>query len=135
MGRIKGNTLPVLEFDTGADPTDLGAFVVNFAFVDGEGESLTMADFAAGVSPVAMEIEFALDFAVDSAYDYFWTNAGDTAVAYEWKVSSASTSQTNPLFSGTCDMPAKPRFGVEAGTDEQTFNVTVQVNTWNKAIV
>lgn len=136
MARIKGNTTPILSFKNGAATLkDLGAYLVSIEFGDGEGDALTMADFAAGVRPVAMTVTFAQDFAVDSAYDYLWSNAGATGVTWHFKASDASTSQTNPDFNGTCTLPAKPYFSVEAGNEEQTFEVEIQLDSYNKAIV
>lgn len=135
MARIKGNNTPVLTFKNGAAALkDVSAWLVSIEFVDGDGEALTFTDFNTGVRPVAISMEFALDFATDSAYDYFYANAGATGVTYHWKPTTAATSQTNPDFSGTVTMPAVPLFGLDASNDYQTFTVEAQCDTFTKAI-
>lgn len=138
MARIKGNVTPLLTFKNGAASAfDFGSDVVSVEFADGAGNAITMSDFANGVSPVQMSVTFVLDFASTASYEYMWNNSGVTGVTYTFQPSNGSASQTNPKFSGTCTMPAKPRFAIAAGdaTSVQTYDVVFQLDTFTKAIV
>lgn len=131
MGSIKGNTEPKVLLGT----TDVGAYVNNIAFVEGDGEPPTFAARAAGYAPVALEIEFLLDFAATGAFEYLWANAGSTAVSYEVKFdTNAATSQTNPRFSGTLTMPNKPLPGMENSGEDQYFSATFALDSYEKSI-
>lgn len=136
MPRIKGNKTPLLTLKVGAaSAVDFGPDVVSVEFTDGEGTQLTMSDFAAGITPKAMNVTYALDFAASAAYEYHWVNSGTAAVVYAFQPSNAAVAQTNPKFGGTLTMPAKPNFAIEAGTDEVTFDVSYELDTWTKVIV
>lgn len=135
MSRLKGNKTPLLSFKIGAASAfDFGADVVSVEFTDGEGSPVTMSDYASGVSPVQMNVTFVLDFAADASYEYLYANAGTTSVTYVFQPETGSPSQTNPKFTGTATLPAKPRFSVEAGTEDTTYDVEIALDTWTKAI-
>ena len=138
MARVKGNVTPLLTFKNGAASAfDFGSEVVSVEFTDGDGGAVTMSDFAAGVAPVAMNVEFVLDFAVASSYEYMWQNAGVSGVTYTFQPAAGAASQTNPKFTGTLTMPPKPRFSIEAGdaTETATYEMSFALDTWTKAIV
>lgn len=137
MARISGNKTPYLSFKVGAASAfDFGTEVVSIEFTDGDGGAVTMSDFANGVSPVQMNVTFVLDFAATASYEYMWTNAGTSGVTYEFRPSTAAASQTNPKFSGTLTMPAKPKFTIEASdaTEVVQYEISYALDTWNKAI-
>ena len=136
MARIKGNTNPTVSFKNGAASlVDLGAYLVSFEVADGDATQVTWSDFATGTAPKALNIEFVLDFAAAGAYEYMYANKGATGVTYTFIPDGGSAiSQTNPKFTGTCTLGAAPNFSAAAGTDQATFTVTVQCDTFTKAI-
>lgn len=135
MAREKGNTTPLFTLKTGAgSAVDFGPDVVSLTFVDGEGGPVTISDYNAGIRPVAIEVEFVLDFAVDKAHQYHWTNAGATNVTYVVQKSSGAVSQANPKFTGTLTMPASPLISLEGSNEALTWSTTYQLDSYTKVI-
>lgn len=136
MPQQKGNVQPLFTLKVGAaSAVDHGPELVSIEFTDGDGSPLTFADYAAGIAPTAINATFALNTDAGKAFDYHWTNAGTSAVAYAFQFSNATVSAANPKFSGTLTMPRTPLFSHEAGdaTTQTTFDVTYQLDTYNKA--
>ena len=135
MGRIKGNTTPVMSFKIGTgSAVDFGAEIVSVEFADGDANQTTMSDYASGNAPKDLNLTAVLDFDADKFHDWLTANAGATDVTYVYQKSNAAVSASNPKFTGTCTLPAKPGFSVEAGTDDSTFDVTIATDTYTKAI-
>ena len=135
MARIKGNTTPLFTLKVGAaSAVDFGTQVASVEFADGDGNQVTMDDYASGSAPKQLNVTFVLDFATSAAFEYHWTNSGATGVTWAFQVSNGAVSQTNPKFTGTLTMPPKPNFSVEAGTDDTTWDVTYELDTYTKAI-
>lgn len=133
---VKGNKTPKFTLKIGAaTATDFGAELRAINVDDGEGEQTTFADFASGNTPKAITIEADLSFGTTALFDYLWTNAGAANVSYELIADGAGTvSATNPKFTGTLTLPAKPNFGLAAGNDKQSFEATFQLDSMTKAV-
>lgn len=130
MAVIRGTRNPVFAFDD----TDFGEELRSVAFAEGEGEAKTFLEYSTGYRPVAVTLTFDLSFSTDSAYDYFFTNAGDAGIAWEYVIDGASTvGPENPRFYGTCTLPPKPLFEIEASADKQSFEIQIQLDTFNKS--
>lgn len=136
MARLKGNQTPLLTFKVGAgSAVDLGTYAVNVSFDDGESDPVTFSDYATGSGSVAMTVEFVTDFASSAAFDYLFTNAGAAGVTWVFQPVPGTVSQDKPKFTGTCTLPRKPYVAMEAGNEDQTFEVTIQCDTYTKVIV
>lgn len=136
MARVFGNKQPLMNFKNGSGTlTELGADVVTWGWADGEGNPVTMADYQAGVTPEKLTVTFVLDFSATSAHEYFHTNAGATGVTYNVSPTTGTVSQTNPKWTGTCTMPKKPQFEIDASTEATTFDVEIALDNRNRVIV
>lgn len=59
------------------------------------------------------------DYGTATIWDYIWTNAGATGVAFLYKPYGGAASTSKPHFSGTLKVGAKP--GSIGGTAGETF--------------
>jgi len=129
---IKGNKTPVFSFKIGsASAVDFGGALRSVSFGDGEGEATTFNDYATGVRPVAVTLTADLEFGTGKLFNFLTTNSGASNVTWEYRVSDETPSASNPKFSGTCTLPAKPLPSVEAGNDKQSFEVEIQLDAFN----
>lgn len=131
MSVIRGNRNPSFVF---AESNDFGEELRSVGFDEGEGEATTFYEFSVGYRPVAVTLTFDLSFDADSAYNYFFTNAGSSNVEWEYVIDGeAAVSASNPRFFGTCTLPPKPLFELEASTEKQSFEIEVQLDSFDKA--
>jgi hypothetical protein len=88
---------------------------------EADDSDISFADLGAGAGlNWALEFEAFSDYATGSLWDYIWTNAGDTGVAYLLKpYGNATASATQPHFSGTLKVGNKP--ANIGGTVNETF--------------
>lgn len=134
MPVIRGNVTPKVEFKIGAATAkDVTGALRSYAFADGEGEVTTFTERAAGLRPAAVTLTFDLEFGTGSAYDYFATEAGKTATFTLLVDGSKAVSADNPAFTGTATMPAVPFFEVEQSNEKASFEVEVQLDSFNYA--
>jgi hypothetical protein len=96
---------------------------------ESEDDFTTFADLAAGGSfQWFFDIEAASDFGTGSLWNYVWSNAGDTDVAFVFKpYGNATPSATQPHFTGTLSVGGKPAVGGEAG-EVWSFEVRFDVD-------
>lgn len=131
---IKGNKTPVFSFKIGsASAIDFGAELRSISFGDGEGEQTTFNDFATGARPVAVTLTADLSFGADKFYNWLMANAGTANVTWTHQVETGTVSPTNPKWSGTCTLPAKPLFELEASNDKASFEVEIQLDSFDFA--
>ena len=132
---VKGNAVPLLTFKVGTNSAvDLGQDLINFGNTDSDGGQVTAADYANGDAGVTLELEFALNWALDGAYEYLFQNAGKKATYAYQRDSESPISQENPKWTGTCTLGVKPRWAVNAGNDASTFTTTVETDSWDKTV-
>lgn len=122
--RITGKTN--LVFELGG--TDFGADVSSISLTneDADSDVTTFADAAAGgAKQWYFEVTAVSGTNTGSLWDYLWTNSG-TTVAYAYAPhGNATPSATQPHFTGSVAIGAKPPIGGEAG---QTFTFDIRLD-------
>jgi hypothetical protein len=135
----RGNIVPFLTITvSGSTPSaaiNLADDVINAVLVDGDGEPLTVSDFASGTSSKALECEFLYSGKTGTIFDFLWKNSGKTASIVFGEFGNGTAAADKPVITATATLPAKPNFGVTAGLDEATFESTIQLDTYDRQAV
>lgn len=134
MTVIKGNLLPsfTLKLGTGT-AVEFGTELRSIKQGEGEGEVTTFAQRAAGLRPVAITVEADLDMGTGKLYNFLVANAGAANVAWSYKISSGAVSASNPLYSGTCTLPAVPLFDAEQSAEALSYEVVFETDSFSVA--
>lgn len=125
-GKYKGKTLSLTIAGTEYN-MDCKKVILNNE--ESEDDFTTFADLAAGGAiQWFFEIEAVSDFGTGSLWNYVWSNAGTSAVAFVFKpYGNATASATQPHFTGTLNVGPKPPVGGEAG-EVFSFEARFEVN-------
>ena len=122
--RIKGKglTLKIGGTDYAIDATAISLEA------DDSTDGLTFSEVTSGARNWKFVVEAIQSTDNASFWSYLWTNAGSTSVAFifsPWGNTSATSSQ--PIFTGTLQVPRKPDFGGTAN-ENFTFSFELPVN-------
>lgn len=88
-------------------------------------DGLTFSEVTSGARNWKITVEAIQSTDNASFWSYLWTNAGSSSVAFifsPWGNTSATSSQ--PIFSGTVQIPRKPDFG---GVANENFSFTFEL--------
>jgi hypothetical protein len=133
---IRGNVVPFLTITvSGSTPSaaiNLADDVINAVLVDGEGDPLTVSDYASGTSSKALECEFLYSGKTGAIFDFLWKNSGKTATIVYGQFGNGTAAADKPVITATATLPAKPNTGTSAGLDEATFESTIQFDTYDR---
>lgn len=92
----------------------------NIVSEDADSGATTFADVAAGGGKDwFLDVAAVSDYGTGSLWNYIWSNAGTTGVAFMLKpYGNSAASAAKPHFSGTLVVPGKPNIG---GTADEVF--------------
>lgn len=132
----RGNVTPYIQLSNlSGSPSAIapGDDAISVNLVDGDSDNRTFSDYSSGNASKALECEFIYSGATGSIFDVLWNNSGRTGVSVTWSPTGNSVAAAGkPVFSGTCTLPPKPNLETEAGTDEYSFTVTIQLDSYTR---
>ena len=120
MARIKGNALTVT-----IDSVEYKTHLTSIRLEQAEADSkfVTFADAAAGGSyEWTMSGSASQDDATDSFWNMVWDNTGTEVPFVLVRNGNAVATATQPHFTGTVKIGAKPAIGGDAGEDVWSFD-------------
>lgn len=117
MAKYKGNNLSLV-FTQGVltEEVNLEATSVVLANEEGDDDEVTFAELASGANVQwYFEITATSDYAAATWWTFCWEKAGQTATFVFKPYGNASASASQPHFTGSVTMGAKPGVGGAAG--------------------
>lgn len=123
MAKFKGKGLSLM---FGTEEVNLEATSVTLSNEEADTDAVTFAELASG-TPLQwfFEIEAVADYGTDSFWSYLWDNAGDD-VSFVFKpYGNVTASATQPHFTGTATINAKPPVG---GTANEVFTFEARLD-------